>query len=160
MNALTPGNQVGQLEVLPQVLSKPPPEEVVDEITAWWQKTLGTKAVLGQASNRPVPGRRTPTRHLVWVKPDSRPAQQESPIIEETPPIAAEINGPTHRGTLDRKDHRWMNRILTAPGKLKEWSGVMVNGAVVFLAIGLLRSAGAVLLTFRTVLRRLHPTVG
>ena len=28
-------------------------EEVVDEITAWWQKALGTKAVLGQASNRP-----------------------------------------------------------------------------------------------------------
>jgi len=36
--------------------SKPQQEEVLDEITVWWQKTLGTKAVLGQASNRTSPG--------------------------------------------------------------------------------------------------------
>ncbi|HEY5910649.1 MAG TPA: hypothetical protein VJA21_08610 [Verrucomicrobiae bacterium] len=39
-------------------------EEVVDEITAWWQKALGTKAVLGQASNRPPPGPRPPVPKL------------------------------------------------------------------------------------------------
>jgi hypothetical protein len=31
------------------------PEEI-DEITAWWQKALGTKSVLGQASNQPPSG--------------------------------------------------------------------------------------------------------
>jgi HSP20 family protein len=35
--------------------NEPQQEEVVDEITAWWQKALGTEAVLGQASNRPSP---------------------------------------------------------------------------------------------------------
>jgi hypothetical protein len=36
--------------------SDPQQEEAVDKITAWWQKALGTKAVLGQASNRTSPG--------------------------------------------------------------------------------------------------------
>jgi HSP20 family protein len=36
--------------------NEPQQEEVVDEATAWWQKVLGTKAVLGQASNRTSPG--------------------------------------------------------------------------------------------------------
>ena len=34
------------------IKNKAQQEEVVDDITAWWQKALGTKAVLGQASNR------------------------------------------------------------------------------------------------------------
>jgi len=45
--------------------SKSQQEEAADEITAWWQKALGTKAVLGQASNRPPPGPRGPVPRLL-----------------------------------------------------------------------------------------------
>jgi HSP20 family protein len=72
--------------------SKPQQEEGVDEITVWWQKTLGKKAVLGQASNRAPPGQRAPTPKLLWTKPESGHAQQEIKVVEATP-RATEKNG-------------------------------------------------------------------
>ena len=65
--------------------SKPQQEEVVDEITVWWQKALGKKAVLGQASNRPTPRQGVLTPKLLWTKPESGHAQQESKVVEATP---------------------------------------------------------------------------
>ena len=58
--------------------SKPQPEELVDEITVWWQKALGKKAVLGQASNREPPGQRAPVPELLWTKPESGHARQDN----------------------------------------------------------------------------------
>src|SRR5512145_1521098 len=65
--------------------NKPPQEEVVDEITAWWQKALGTTAVLGQASNRSFPGPRSPIPKLLWTKPESGHAQQEITVVAAVP---------------------------------------------------------------------------
>ena len=42
-----------------------------------------------------------------------------------------------------------MDRSLTALGHLKHWSGVVINGAVLFLAIVLLRFAVAAFATIR-----------
>ena len=46
-----------------------------------------------------------------------------------------------------------MDRSLTALGQLKHWSGVMVNGAVFFLAVVFLRFVVAVFVTIRAALR-------
>jgi len=59
------------------VKNRPQQEEVVDEITVWWQNKLGTKAVLGQASNRPPAGPKAPIPELLWTKPESGHAQPE-----------------------------------------------------------------------------------
>jgi hypothetical protein len=131
--------------------SKPQQEEIVDEITAWWQKALGTKAVLGQASNRPTPGPRPPVPKLLWTKPESAQAEQEKRVVEATP-RAAEKKEASNPGTQERRGRFWMDRSLNALTQLKFWSGVMVSGAVLFLAILLLRCAVAVLVTMYAAL--------
>jgi hypothetical protein len=105
---------------------KPQQEEVVNEITAWWQKALGTKAVLGQASNRTSPGQRSPIPKLLWTKPESGEAQQEITVVEATP-IAIEKKGASNPETQERKQRVWMGRRLTALGRFKHWSGVMLT---------------------------------
>jgi len=131
--------------------NKPHRKEMVDEITAWWQKALGTKAVLGQASNRPPPGPRTPLPRLLWTKPESGHAQQESKV-QETTVSATEKKGADDAGTQERKGHLWMDRSLSTLGQLKHWSGVMLDGAVFFLAVVFLRFAVAVFETIRAAL--------
>jgi HSP20 family protein len=131
--------------------SRPQQEEAVDEITVWWQKTLGKKAVLGQASNRATPGQKAPTPKLLWTKPESGHAQQERTVVEATPGATEkkEVNNPR---TQERKGHLWMDRSLTALGQLKHRLRVMVSGAVLFFAVVLLRFAGAVFVTIRAAL--------
>jgi hypothetical protein len=124
------------------IKSKPQQEEDVDEITAWWQKALGTKAVLGQASNRPPPGPRAPIPKLLWNKPEIG-RSQETTVVEATP-RAIEEKGASNPGTQGGKGRLGMDRRLTGPGRLNYWSGVIVNGAVFFLAVVFLRFAVAV----------------
>jgi hypothetical protein len=123
----------------------------VNEITAWWQKALGKKAVLGQASNRPIPGQNAPTPKLLWTKPESGHAQQETKVVEATPE-ATENKGANNPRTQERKGHLWMGRSIIALGQLKHWLGVMVNDMVLCFAIVLLRFAGAVFVTIRAAL--------
>jgi hypothetical protein len=107
------------------IKGKPQQEEVVDEIIAWWQKALGTKAVLGQASNKTSPGPRAPVPIFLWTKPESGHAPQQSKVAEATPAERKRANNP---GPQERKDQPWMDRSLTALGQLKQGSGVLKNG--------------------------------
>ena len=132
--------------------SKPQQEEVLDEITVWWQKALGKKAVLGQASNRGTPGQKAPTPKLCWTKPESVHAQQQERKVAEATPGATETKGANNPRTQERKGHLWMDRSLTALGQLKHWLGVIVNGAVFLLAVMFLRIAVAVFETIRSAL--------
>jgi hypothetical protein len=125
--------------------------EVVNEITAWWQKALGTKAVLGQASNRPPPGPRAPIPELLWTKPESGQVQQERTAIEATPrPTKEEVA--KNPGTQEPKRQLGMDRALSALGQIKHWSGGMISGAVYFLAVAFLRLVVAVFETIRSAL--------
>lgn len=132
------------------IKNEPQQEEVVDEITAWWQKALGKKAVLGLASNRPPPGPRAPAPKLLWTKPENRYGQQERTVVEATPG-ATEEKGADNPGTQER-GRRWMDRSLAALRQLKHWSAEMVSGTVLFLAVALLRVAVAVFVTVRAAL--------
>jgi len=130
--------------------NKPPQEEVVDEITVWWQKALGTKAVLGQASNRPSLGQRAPLPELLWTKPDSGHAQQEKNVAEVIP-SAIDKKGTRGPGTQERKGPS-SSRSLSTLGRLKQWSGVVVSSTVFFLVVMFLRSVVAVFETIRWAL--------
>ena len=73
VNDLRHWNQQEVLDLTTRVAKErngKPEQQEVDEITVWWQRTLGREAVLGQASNRPPPGPRALAPTLSWTKPE------------------------------------------------------------------------------------------
>ncbi len=138
---------------------KPQPEQVVDEITAWWQKALGNKAVLGQTSTRPAPEPGTPPRYFTWTKVESGPVQPVKNIAAPAPGTTA-MEGSTDGGIPDQKGHPRLGSGSTAPTQLKQRAGAIITGAAVFLVIGFMRLAGAVFLMFLAVLRKFRTPYG
>jgi HSP20 family protein len=131
--------------------SQPQPEGAADEITLWWQKTLGKKAVLGQASNRPPPWPRAPVPIRLWTRPESEHAQRAKMVVEARP-SATERNGVKNPRAEEQRGHRGWDGSLVALGQLKRWSGAVVGGGLLFLVMVLLRLTGAVFATIRAAL--------
>lgn len=139
--------------------AKPQPEQVVDEITAWWQKALGSKAVLGQTSTRPAPDLGTPPRYFTWKKTEGTPVPPEK-YIASAVPDSTTMEGSTDGGIPDQKGHPGLGSGSIALAQLKHWAGAIMTGAAVILAIGFMRLAGAVFLTFRAVLQKIRAPQG
>jgi len=129
------------------------PHEAVDKTTAWWQKTLGVTAVLGQASNRPSPESRTPTANLLWTKPGEHHARPDPKVVEANPGTA-EGKGPDNPATRVREGDRWSAGSLAAARRLKQRFGVIVRDAVLAFAIvfiTFLKAVGSVIDSVRKI---------
>jgi hypothetical protein len=67
----------------------------MDDITAYWQKALGKKSVLGQASNRPPARQLAPAPDRLSSMSPSAPANPKQ-TTSDAPEIAPERQDPKH----------------------------------------------------------------
>jgi hypothetical protein len=67
----------------------------MDDITAYWQKILGKKSVLGQASNRPPARQQAPAPDRLFSMSPSAPANPKQ-TTSDAPEITPQPQEPKH----------------------------------------------------------------
>lgn len=116
---------------------------VGDEITAWWQNRLGKQAVLGQMGNRTRLGHHLRLPILLWTKPAVDSTPQEEAVGRVTSHLAEGQSG-NLPGAQSNGPRVWVKNTLNAVAQLGHRSGMLFSGAVLFLAVSLLRVVSAV----------------
>lgn len=130
-----------------------------DRLTAWWQNRLGKQAVLGQMGNRTRLEHQVRLPILIWTKPAVDSTHQEEAVGRVTSGLVegetGNLSGAQHHGS-----RAWAGNTLGAIGRVAHRSGVMFGGALLFLAVVILRVVSAVVFAGCAIIAFVRNAVG